>query len=123
MGVGHPGLEEEVEHAGEHRVADVAVEPRHCPGVDLAAQARTHHEVGAVLERLDEARDLGEVVGLVGVAHHDVLAAGGCEAGEVGAAVTLALLVDHPGARLAREVGRAVGGAVVGHDHLATDPV
>ena len=42
----------------------------------------------------DEARDLGEVVGEVGVGHHDVVAARGGEAGEVGAAVAPARLVD-----------------------------
>ena len=49
VGVAHAGAEEEVERAGEHRVADVAVQPRHRAGLD-AVHAVAHHEVGAVLE-------------------------------------------------------------------------
>ena len=68
---------------------------------------------------VDEARDVAEVVGQVGVGHHDVLAARGGEAGEVGAAVAAPRLVHHERAGVARELRAAVVGAVVGDDHLA----
>ena len=117
-----PVLEEEVERAGEDRVADVAVQPRHGAGLD-AVHAVAHDEVGAVLELLEEARDLAEVVGQVGVGHHDVAAAGGGEAGHVGVAVAAAALVDDAGAGGERERGGVVLGVVVGHDDLAADAV
>ena len=100
VGVAHAGAEEEVEDAGEHRVADVAVEPGHRARLD-AAHAVAHHEVGALVELLDEARDVAEVVGEVGVGHHDVVAGGGREAGQVGAAVAAPRLVhdERAGAR------------------------
>ncbi len=79
VGVADAGAEEHVEHAGQHRVADVAVQPGHRARVDVVHPV-AHDEVGAVLELLDEARDLAEVVGQVGVAHDDVLAARGGEA-------------------------------------------
>ena len=122
VGVAHAGLEEEVQRAGEDRVADVAVQPRHGAGLD-AVHAVAHHEVGAVLELLEEARDLAEVVGQVGVGHDDVAALGGGEAGHVGVAVAAAALADEAGAGGERERGGLVLGVVVGHHDLAADAV
>ena len=92
VGVADAGAEEEVQDAGEHRVADVAVQPRHRARVDVVHPV-AHDELGARVELLDEARDLVEVVGQVGVGHDDVVAARGGEAGQVGAAVAAARLV------------------------------
>ena len=113
--------EEDVEHARQHRVPDVAVQPGHRAGVDVVHPV-AHHELGAVLELLDEARDLLEVVRQVGVAHDDVAAARGGEAGEVRAAVAAARLVHHAGAGAGGELGRPVLGRVVGDHHLTRDP-
>jgi hypothetical protein len=66
--------EEDVEDAGEDRVADVAVQPRHRARVDVVHPV-AHDELRARVEVLDEAGDLVEVVREVGVGHHDVLAA------------------------------------------------
>ena len=60
--------------------------PRHRAGVDVLHPVADHH-VGAGFELGDEPRDLVEVVGQVGVGHHDVAAAGSGEAGQVSAAV------------------------------------
>ena len=103
-----------------HRVADVAVMPRHRPGLDVLHPV-AHHELGAVLELRDEPRDLGEVVRLVGVTHDDVGAARGREPGQVGAAVAAPALGDDARAGLGRQLGRAVLGRVVDDDHLAAD--
>ena len=92
VGVADAGAEEEVEQAGEDRVADVAVQPRHRARLDVV-HAVADHQLGALFELRDEARDLVEVVGQVGVGHHDVAAARGGEAGEVGAAVAAPALV------------------------------
>ena len=120
--VADAGAEEDVEDAREHRVADVAVQPRHRARVDLVHPV-AHDELGALVEVLDEARDLVEVVREVGVAHHDVAAAGGGEAGQVGAAVAAARLVDDARAGGGRELRAAVLGRVVGDDDLAGDAV
>src|SRR5271166_1058498 len=54
MGVGHFSVEEEIENAGEYRVADPAVMPRHRARLDRTPAARTHHEVGALAKTGDE---------------------------------------------------------------------
>ena len=46
--------EEDVEHPGEDRVADVAVQPRHGVAVDRSLEARADDEVVALFERVDE---------------------------------------------------------------------
>jgi hypothetical protein len=81
------------------------------------------HELCTPVELREESRDLAEVVGQVGVSHHDPVAAGGVETSEVGAAVAAARLADDAGARQSGEVRAAVGGAVVDDDHLARDVV
>ena len=52
-------------------VADVAVQPRHRARLDVV-HAVADDELGAGVELRDEARDLAEVVGQVGVGHDDV---------------------------------------------------
>jgi hypothetical protein len=74
------GAEEEVEQARENRVADVAVQPGHRAGLDVVHAIADHH-LRPVLERRHESWDLVEVVGQIGVGHHDVAAARGREAG------------------------------------------
>ena len=115
------GLEEEVEDAGEDRVADVAVKPRHGARLDVVHAVADRH-VRALLEQRHEARDVAEVVGEVGVGHHDVAALGGGEAGEVGAPVATAALGDHARPGVLGEPRRVVLGAVVHHEHLAPLP-
>ena len=80
-----------------------------------------HDELGAVVEMVDEARDLAEVVREVGVGHDDVAPARGGEARQVGAAVAAARLVHHARAGGRGQLGAAVLGRVVGDDHLARD--
>ena len=75
VGVADAGPEEEVEQPREQRVADVPVKPGHRARLDPGHPV-ADHQVGAVAQRPDEAVDLGEVVGVVGVAHEDVLALG-----------------------------------------------
>ena len=74
MCVADPRAEEEVEDAGQDRVSDVPVVPRHRARLDVLHPV-THHELVTALEPLDEARNVLEVIGQVGVGHHDVLAA------------------------------------------------
>ena len=100
-----PGVEQHVQEAGEQRVADVAVVPRHRARVDVLHPVADHH-VGAALEFGEEVRRLAEVVGQVGVGHQDVLAPGGSETGQVGAPVAALGLVARPARRPPRRVRR-----------------
>ncbi len=122
VGVVDAGAEQQVQEAGQQRVADVAVVPRHRARVDVLHPV-ADHDVGAVVELGDEPRDLVEVVGQVGVDHHDVAAAGGGEAGQVGAAVAAPRL-DHDAARrrACASAAAAVRRAVVDDDDLALEP-
>ncbi len=96
----NPGAEEEVQRPGEHRVPHVAVQPRHGPGMDVVHPVADDH-LGSRFELCDETRNVTEVVGQVGVRHHDVAPARGGESGAIGASVAAARLVNHD-ARLRR---------------------
>ncbi len=121
VGVADGRAEEEVQDAGQDRVADVPVVPGHGAGADAALEAVAHDQLIAGAEALDERVDGAEVVGIVGVAHDDVLAAGSGNARLQGRAVTALGGMDHPAAGGAGQVLRAVGAAVVGHHDLAAD--
>ncbi len=71
VGVLHAGAEEQVQQARQDRVADVAVKPRHRARLDVV-HAIAHHELRPAFQLGHEVRDLVEVVGEVGVGHHDV---------------------------------------------------
>ena len=93
----------------EHRVAEIAVQERHGLGADAAAKAIAHHEVGAVAKLGEEARDVRELVAVVGVGHEDVLAARGANAGVEGSAVAADGDGHDARAVVYRDLLRAVG--------------
>ena len=66
--------EEQIEEARHQRIPDPA-QRRHRARLDRAHPV-SHHELGAVVQLADEARNLLEVVREVGIDHHDVVAAG-----------------------------------------------
>src|SRR3954454_20333695 len=78
--VGDRGAEPRSSHRGEHRIAPAPVQRRHGPGEHVAAAALepgSLYEVVSLAQFLDEARDLVEVVRVVGVAHEHEAAPGG----------------------------------------------
>ena len=115
VGVRDLDAEEEVEHPGQDRVPDEAVEKRHGVAVDRSLEAGAHDQVVALLEPVDERAELLQRVGLVGVSHDDVLASRLLEPGQIRAAVAAAMLGDDPRSVLGGGLGRAIDGAVV-HD-------
>ncbi len=121
VSVADAGAEQEVEEAGQDRVADVLVQPRHCAGLDVVHPV-AHDEVGAVLKVLHEPRYLAEVVREVGIAHHVVLAARRLEPTEVRCAVAALADVHDARASSLGQLGRAIGRVVVGHHDLAERP-
>ena len=88
--VRHLHAEEEVEHPREDRISDEAVEERHRVPVDRPLEAGADDEIVACLEAVDERSELLERIRLVGIAHHDVVAARLGQPGEVRAAVASA---------------------------------
>ncbi len=82
-----------------------------------------HDELGAAVELVDEARNVGEVVRQVGVRHDDVVASRRVEAGEIGTAVASTALVDDPCPCTLGELWASVRRAVVGDDDLAVEAV
>ena len=87
--------EEGVEGPAQDGVPDVAVKEGHRPGLDVV-HAIADHQVGAALQLGEEARQVLEIVGEVGVGHQDVGAACRSEAGKVSASVAAPWLVDDP---------------------------
>ena len=106
---------------GEDRVANPA-QPGHRARLDTT-HAISDDELRAVLELVNEARNLAEVVREVGVHHDDVVAAGSGQPGQIRAPVAASPLLDHEGTGRPREIAAAVGRAVVDDDHLAQEAV
>ena len=80
--------EEHIEHPGEDGVADMAVAPGHRPRLDVPPEAGAQDVIGTGLDRRDQGRDLGEVVAVVRVAHHNDASPGLGKALPVGVPVT-----------------------------------
>ena len=117
-----PGPVEHVQQAGEDRAPDVLVRPRHCAGFDLALEARSHHQIVAIADAIEERRQRREVVGAIGVGHHDDVAFRGRESGHVGRAVAAPTFVNDSRAGMRGRIRRPVGRPVIDHDDLAGHP-
>ena len=91
----------------------------HGSGLDGAGEAVAHNQVVALVERRQEAGQMLEVVAGVGVGHHDVLAAGGLDAGDERRAVAAGGDVDDARAFDQRDGLRAVSRAVIGDEDFA----
>ena len=121
MEVADRDLEEQPADEGEHRIAEIAVQGGHGALCDAALEPVAHDQVRAVAQLCDHGVQVLEIVAVVGVAHDDVLAAGGRDAADQGRAVAALGHGDQARAvRLGDGLG-AVGGAVVGDQHLARD--
>ena len=120
--VRHLDAEEEVQHPGEDRISDEAVEERHRIAVDRPLEPRADDEVVTLLEPVDERCQLLERVRLVRITHHDVVASCLGESREVCASVAASRLRDDPRAVRGRHVCRAVRRCVVDDDDLARPP-
>src|SRR5262249_1505453 len=92
-----------------------------CAGLDAAAEAVPHHEVGSGAEGLDERPELTEVVAVVGVGHHDELGSGGGDPSDERASVSLNGDVDDARAELTSHLPRTVSAAIVRDDDFALE--
>src|SRR6185437_14700456 len=114
--------EEQPADEAEHRVAQVLVQRRHGPRRDPAPEPVAHHQVRALAQFVNKGHQVGEIIGIVGVAHDHVLAVGRDDATHQRVAVTLVADRYHPGAGVGGQPLAAVRAAVVGDQHLAADP-
>ena len=99
----------------------MTVQERHRPRFDPTAEAIAHHELITVAQTCEERAEVGEVVRVVGVAHHDIPAVGSVDPTEQGRPVATLRDIDDDCARITCELLRSVGRPVVGHDHLSED--
>ena len=90
MEVADRAAEEQPADEREDRIAEIAVKRRHGRLRDPAAKTVSHHDVVAFAKLFDEAVEIGEVVGIVAVAHDDVAAARSADAGDKRRAVAAA---------------------------------
>src|SRR5450759_1876538 len=120
MDVGEVTAVHDVEDPCRNRGAEVAVQRRHRPRLDASLPSRPHHELIAFTKLLQERGQLPEVVGAVGVAHEDVLAANERERVDVGSAKPTARSPQHARSVLEGDLSGPIAPAVDDHD-LAGD--
>ena len=123
MGVVDARAEQYVEQAGQGRIADVAVLPGHGARLDAALESRAHAEIGATEQLADHRRRFHEIVGAVGVAHHEEAAVGGLEARHERGAIAASRDGNNARTQLAGEGLAAVRAAIVCDHHLAGEAV
>jgi hypothetical protein len=111
------GPVEPIEEGRQCRVADVLVECRHRARFDVAREATPQNEVGVVFgEPVEQFGEFSEIVGRVGVAHDDVLAAGTLERVAVSVAVAPTVRCEDRRAVLSSYVRCGVSGAITDDD-------
>ncbi len=90
----------------------------HGPGRDPALEAVAHHQLGPAAKLPQHGVEPLEVIGIVGVAHDHIATAGGADAAHQRGPIAAVHHPDHAGAGRLGQGLRAVGRAVVGHQHL-----
>ena len=121
MEIADRNAEEQAAEVTEDGIAKIAVEEGHGSGLDSAAKAIADNEIGARVEGGEKARQVAEVVTVVGVGHEDVFSVGCFESGEQGGPVASNGDVDDACAFVGRDGEGAVGASVVGDDDFAGD--
>jgi len=103
------------------RIAQIAVQRRHGAARDPALEAIAHHDVGACAQPFHKRHQLGEVVGIVGIAHDDEPPARRRYAADQRRAIAAFGNGGHARAVRLGDRLRSVAAAVVGNQHLALD--
>jgi hypothetical protein len=114
--------EEQPTDGSQDRIADVAVLPRHRSRLDSAEEPIAHDEVPAPPELLHKGHQGGEVVAVVRVAHDDVAAARGKASMVQRRPVSPGGDIHDTRTSSSGKLLRTVGGAVVRHDDLTSNP-
>src|SRR5262245_52068808 len=118
MSVANRRVKEHVQDAGQHGVADIAMQPGHGAGLDAALEAVAHDQFVALPEAVDEGAQRAEAVVTGALPHYDELSAGGVDPTLKRGAIALAVHRHDAGAGGAGQFRRTVRRAVVGDDDL-----
>ncbi len=114
-------VEQPIQDARQHWRAQVTIQERHRARHDLAAKARTHDVLMPFANLVHKARELGEVVRVVGIPHEDVVAPGILEAELDRGPVTLVGALHDSRTGLLGNSDRVVRAAIVAHEDFASD--
>ena len=114
-----PCSEKEPEDAGQGRVADISVLPRHCAVFDFTAEAVAHAEIRAVHQTFNHGHGFNEVIRAIAVAHDKVRGIGCGETADQGCTVAALGDIADAGTGLFGNALTAVTAAIVGDDDFA----
>src|SRR5689334_7303787 len=93
--------------------------PWHGAGQNRTVQSISHHQIDAVTaQRLNEPRDVAEVVAVVRISHDKKSSARLAKTAEIGGPVASLRFVDDACAGFLGDLGGSVGRAVVNDDHF-----
>ncbi len=119
LAVADPEPGEQLQQERDRGRAHVAVAPRHGARRDAPGEAVADRHVVTLGQRLEQAAEVAEVVGIVAVAHHEPVAARLGESAAQRRSVASPGLVHDARPRRRGDVGRAVDRPVVNDHHLA----
>src|SRR3981189_2020899 len=96
MGVADASTKKQDQHESEHRIANIAVQPRHGARFDAALKPRAHALRRTFHEAADHPNRLAKIVRTVGISHHEIGSIGRPEAARKCGAVATLIHVDDP---------------------------
>src|SRR5579872_6524675 len=94
---------------------------RHSALGDSATKAIAHNQLGAIEQLSQKSRDVGEVIAIVGVAHHNIATFGYSDAALQSIAVAFFGHIHQARSTLLGDLLRTVRAAVVRDDYFATN--
>src|SRR4051812_30035179 len=95
---------------------------RHCARLDSPLESVAHDEIVAFANLANERRNCGPIVRVIRIGHQYDFAPGLVNPAQQRGAVALSALVYDAGAETRGNFNRAVSGAVVRHNDLASNP-
>src|SRR5919106_6152982 len=108
-------------HSAKHGIAEIPVQKRHGTGLDPALETVSHNQVVPLTQLCHKARNVKEVVAIVGISHDHVPATSRSNATDQRIPVPSRGDLHKPRPLSERNSLRAVGAAVIGNDDLAID--
>ena len=121
MKIAAGAAEEQSADRGQHRIAQIAVQRRHCARQDPAAKAVAHDQLITGAQLLDKSVKAAEIIAVVAVAHDHVFAMRRANAAEQSAAISAVSDMNHAGAVRRGDRRRAIAAAIVSDHNLACE--
>ena len=115
----HTRMEKIVQDGSDDGISQMLMQNRHCAGLDFAAKAISHDQFGTRAPLGNEQRDLGEIVAVVGISHHNELPFCFLDSLAQCAAIATSSGVHHAGAVFVGDFKRAVGRTIVSDNNLS----